>query len=103
MVQENQKSSDSGIPDPLLAQVEVPAFPCIVHMRIDGGEYRGTVANLAGIEATGNSEPDLLGKIVPMFKRVVAEFHQRGETIPWITPLPVPEPTEIKRFIPVHL
>ena len=103
MSQEKQKSSTSQIPGPPLAPLDVPAFPCIVHVRIDGGNYRGNVANLAGIEAIGSSERELLGKIVPMFKRVVGGFHQRGEAIPWITPVPAPEPAETKRFIPVHL
>jgi hypothetical protein len=86
-----------------MAQVDVPAFPCIVHLTTEGGVYRGRVVNLAGIEAEGSSEREMLGKIVPLFKRTVAEIHQRGDSIPWINPVPEPKPTEIKRFIPVHL
>ena len=51
-----------------MAQVEVPAFPCIVHLNAEGGVYRGRVANLAGLEAEASSERELLGKIVPLFK-----------------------------------
>lgn len=86
-----------------MVPVDVPAFPCIVHVTVEGGIYRGRVANLAGIQAAGNSEREMLGKIVPAFKRAVAEFHQQGEGIPWISPVPEPEAAEIKRFIPVHL
>ena len=107
MSQEKSKSttspSDSRTPDPPMAQVDVPAFPCIVHLTTEGGVYRGRVVNLAGIEAEGSSEREMLGKIVPLFKRTVAEIHQRGDSIPWINPVPEPKPTEIKRFIPVHL
>ena len=103
MSEEKQKLSTSQVPDPPLAPLDVPAFLCIVYVSTEGGHYRGRVANLAGIEGTGSSEQNLLGKIVPLFKRTVADFHQRGEAIPWITPLPAPEPAETKRFIPVHL
>ena len=96
-------SADAQPPTPPIAQVDVPAFPCIVHMAVQDGVYRGRVANLAGIEVVGSSEREMLGKIVPVFKRTVAEIHQRGDSIPWITPVPEPKPTEIKRFIPVHL
>jgi len=96
-------SADSQVPSPPMAQVDVPAFPCIVHLAIEDGVYRGRVANLAGIEAEASSEREVLGRIVPVFKRTVAEIHQRGDSIPWITPVPEPKPAEIKRFIPVHL
>jgi len=108
MSQEKSKSAgsvsaDPQVPSPPMAQVDVPAFPCIVHLDVQDGIYRGRVANLAGIEAVASSEREMLGKIVPIFKRTVAEIHQRGDSIPWITPVPDPKPTEIKRFIPVHL
>ena len=108
MSQEKSKSAgsvsaDPQVPSPPMAQVDVPAFPCIVHLDVQDGIYRGRVANLAGIEAVASSEREMLGKIVPIFKRTVAEIHERGDSIPWITPVPEPKPTEIKRFIPVHL
>lgn len=108
MSQEKPKPADSPspasrIPEPPMVPVDVPAFPCIVHVTVEGGAYRGYVANLEGIEAVGNSEREMLGKIVPAFKQTVAELHQQGEAIPWISPVPEPEAAEIKRFIPVHL
>ena len=108
MSQEKSKSAgsssaESQVPNPPMAQVDVPAFPCIVHLAVQDGVYRGRVANLAGIEVVASSEREMLGKIVPLFKRTVAEIHERGDSIPWITPVPEPKPTEIKRFIPVHM
>ncbi len=108
MSQEKSKSAgassaDAQPPNPPMAQVDVPAFPCIVHLAVKDGVYRGRVANLAGIEAVASSEREMLGKIVPIFKRTLAEMHQRGDAIPWIAPVPDPKLDEIKRFIPVHL
>lgn len=95
--------ADSKALQPPMAQVDVPAFPCIVHIAVEDGVYRGRVANLPGIEAEGGSEREMLGKIVPLFKRTVADIYRTGDPIPWITPVPEPVPPEIKRFIPVHL
>lgn len=108
MSQKKPRSTDSSSAEsqslnPPTAQADVPAFPCIVHLTVQNGVYHGRVANLAGIEAVASTEREMLGKIVPIFKRTVAEIHQSGDTIPWITPVPEPTPTEIKRFIPVHL
>ena len=108
MSQEKSKSArsssaESQSPNPPMAQVDVPAFPCIVHLAVQDGVYHGRVANLAGIEAVASTEREMLGKIGPIFKRTVAEIHQRGDAIPWINPVPEPKLTEIKRFIPVHL
>ncbi len=96
-------SADSQAPNPPMPQVDVPAFPCIVHVAVQDGVCRGRVANLAGIEAVASNEREMLGKIVPVFKRTVAQIHQGGDSIPWITPVPEPKPTQVKRFIPVHL
>ena len=99
----DSSSTDSQAPSPPMAQVDVPTFSCIVHLTVEGGVHRGRVANLDGIEAVGSTEREMLGKIIPIFKRTVAEFHQRGDSIPWITPVPEPKANETKRFIPVHL
>ncbi|MGI9471365.1 MAG: hypothetical protein ACR2NZ_07540 [Rubripirellula sp.] len=88
---------------PQLAPVDVPAFPCIVYIRSVEGSMVARVANLPGIEIRGGNERDLLSKIVPEFKRQVAEWHQADDPIPWIEPVPDPEDGEVKRFIPVHL
>lgn len=81
----------------------VPAFTCLVYVSQDSGQVSARVANLAGIQASGSSERDVLGKIVPAFKRRVAELMSSGEEIPWINP---PEPMrdgEQRRIVPVHL
>jgi hypothetical protein len=87
-----------------LPQSAVPAFGCVVYVAdVAGGGVRARVANLAGIEATADSERGALAKIVPAFKARVAEALARGEPIGWIEPVPEPEPGERRRFVPVHL
>lgn len=85
------------------ADTPVPAFTCLVYISQDSGQVSARVANLAGIEASGSSERDVLGKIVPAFKKRVAELIRDDKEIPWIDP---PEPVrdnEQKRIVPVHL
>ena len=85
------------------ADPPVPAFTCLVYIANVDGKIAARVANLEGIEASGSSERDVLGKIVPAFKQRVAELISEGEEIPWIDP---PEPLndgEQKRLVPVHL
>lgn len=92
-----------------IAPADVPTFRCIVYVgKVDGGGTRAHVANLADaggntIQATGASEREALGKIIPLFKKIVTEFHQSDSPIPWIDPVPDPESGEQKRFVPVHL
>ena len=82
---------------------DVPAFTCIVYVRSDGGEVRARVANLEGIEARGSSERDVLGKVIPEFKRRVAVLLGAGDEVPWIDPPVSPNEGEQKRIVPVHL
>jgi hypothetical protein len=92
-----------------IANSDVPTFRCIVYVgKVDGGGTRVHVANLADasgnmIEASGASEREALGKIIPLFKKTVTEFHQGDTEIPWIDPVPDPSSGEQKRFVPVHL
>ena len=92
-----------------IASSDVPTFRCIVYVgKVDGGATRAHVANLVGadgsvIEALGSSEREALGKIIPLFKKIVTDFHQGGTEIPWIDPVPDPLSGEQKRFVPVHL
>jgi len=102
----NEKPTDRpNLPaqQPPMAPVDVPTFPCIVYVRTVDGGMVARVANLPGLELSGSSERDLLSKIVPEFKKRVAEWHQRGEPIPWVEPIAAPVEGEVKRFIPVHL
>lgn len=101
-----QKSPLESIP---VTEPEVPSFCCIVYLDKDNGtETRAHVANLPDasgnvIEATGSNEREALRKIVPLFKKIVTEFHHGDAPIPWIDPIPDPTGNEQKRIIPVHL
>ncbi len=81
----------------------VPAFTCLVYVANVDGTITARVVNLDGIEASGSSERDVLGKIVPAFKKRVAELMSGGEEIPWIDPPEPPRAGEQKRIVPVHL
>ena len=84
--------------------VQVPVFNCLVYLSRDaGGGVRARVANLPGLECTASSEREALGKIVPAFKRRIAELMHAGTPIPWIEPPSPAEAGEQTRFIPVHL
>lgn len=81
----------------------VPAFTCIVYVsQVDRGVL-ARVANLAGIEFQAGTERDALAKIVPAFKKLVAETLESGKTVDWIDPpVPIGE-GEVERYLPVHL
>ena len=84
-------------------EAPVPAFTCLVYVSTVAGRVNARVANLDGIQASGSSERDCLGKVVPAFKARVAELLGNGEEIPWIDPpLPIAD-GEQKRIVPVHL
>jgi hypothetical protein len=83
--------------------VQVPVFSCLIYIATDGGGVRARVANLAGLECAAGNERAALGKLVPAFKKAIAELLRSGAPIPWIEP-PLPaEPGEQVRYIPVHL
>jgi len=63
----------------------------------------GRVANLAGIETSGNSERDVLGKLVREFKSRVSTISVEGQEIAWIDPPMPPSENEQVRSVPVHL
>jgi hypothetical protein len=81
----------------------VPAFTCLVYVWRDAGNFVGRVVNLEGIEAIGNSEREVLGKLVPAFKQRVAGFVISGAPIPWIESPAPPASHQQKRLVPVHL
>jgi len=82
----------------------VPTFACIAYVRKqDDGTVAGRVVNLAGIEATGNAERDVLSKLVREFKSQVSKLHAEGRSIAWIDPLPPLLDGEQRRSIPMHL
>ncbi len=92
-----------GLPGIVPQQADVPVFNCVVHITIDGeGQVFAKTANLAGIECRGNSQRDVLSKIVPLFKERVGELHRAGDPIEWID---VEKPTADTQvlLVPVHL
>ncbi|MEM9412462.1 MAG: hypothetical protein AAGA30_15215 [Planctomycetota bacterium] len=89
------------------AKPTVPTIPCVVHIKAiesegDACSLVGRVVNLDGIEATGNSERDILQKLTREFKAIVVELSEAGQSIPWVE-VPELEKGERKRSIPVHL
>ena len=94
---DNLEITDGGQPS-------VPVFTCLIYVQQrDDGTVAGRVANLAGIEATGNSERTVLSKLVGEFKTQVANLHAAGQQILWIDPPPPPSDHEQIRSVPMHL
>ena len=85
------------------AAASVPTFACIVYVAKTADGMRARVANLPDLEFTGNTEREILGRIVPAFKQRVSEWLTAGEEIPWIEPPSPIAADEQKRFVPVHL
>ena len=82
---------------------DVPAFTCLVYVRTVDGQVSARVANLDGIEASAGNEREVLGKVIPAFKKQVAELIHGGQPIPWIDPPRPLDDGEQKRIVPVHL
>ncbi|QEG37004.1 hypothetical protein [Bythopirellula goksoeyrii] len=82
----------------------VPVFVCLVYVhKNEDATVTGRVANLAGIEASGSSERDVLGKVMREFKSRVVKMFEAGQEIPWIDPPEPPQQNEQIRSIPMHL
>ena len=80
----------------------IPVFTCIVYVSRQGDVVTARVANLAGIEATGASERDVLAKVCREFKARIAKFAEAGDELSLIE-APAPAENEQVRSIPVHL
>ncbi len=82
----------------------VPVYTCLVYVhKNDDATVTGRVANLAGIDAKGSSERDVLGKVVREFKSQVFKMHEEGREIPWLVPPQPIKDNEQVRSVPVHL
>jgi hypothetical protein len=82
----------------------VPVFTCLVYVRKhEDATVSGRVANLAGIEASGSSERDVLSKVTREFKSRVFTMFEDGQEIPWVDPPQPPLENEQIRSVPVHL
>ena len=81
----------------------VPVFSCHVILKNADGMVHARVANLAGIEAQGETERDALMAVSRLFKDTVMAQHKAGDEIPWLEPAIKAADDEYERFIPVHL
>lgn len=83
----------------------VPVFNCVVILNRDAVTSRlsARVANLAGFNAEGNAERELLMLLTKRFKTFAQDCVQNNRPIPWIDPPESPQSGELQRFIPVHL
>ncbi len=82
----------------------VPVFVCLVYVHTrEDSTVIGRVANLAGIEASGSSEREVLVKVTGEFKSRVFKMFEEGQEIPWIDPPGPPLENEQVRSVPVHL
>lgn len=98
--------SESGPILPVVTPPQpVPVYDCRVYLRGPDAEgwLQGRVANLPGIAGRARGERELLTQLVRDFKWQLIERRSKGETVPWVEPLPAPEPGEKQRWIPVHL
>lgn len=83
---------------------DVPTFSCIAYVsRNPSGGVTARTANLEGIECTGATEREALGKLVSVFKEEVTDHMKGDQGVPWIDPPVDMEPDEQRRIIPVHL
>jgi len=83
---------------------DVPVFTCLVYVhKNDDGTVTGRVANLAGIEASGSSERDVLSRVTREFKSQVFKMFEEDQEIPWVDPPQPPVEGEQVRRVPVHL
>ena len=82
----------------------VPLFNCrVIVSRDAGGKVTATAAELADLSVAADSEREALQKLVPAFKRQMAEYVAAGTEIPWIKPGKSPAADERELFIAVHL
>ncbi|MEQ8789090.1 MAG: hypothetical protein RIC55_22450 [Pirellulaceae bacterium] len=90
---------------PLGPPTDVPVYNCRVYVapRNEAGVIVARAANLAEVAGLGESEREALQQIVALFKVKLAAFREAKQEIPWIDPVPPPEPGESERWIAVHL
>lgn len=81
----------------------VPVFDCHVLLRETENGFEARTANLDGISTRGPTEREALLQIVKLFKSTVEKYVRAGQAIPFRAEPHAPEPTEVERWIPVHL
>ena len=100
----NENSSDR-LPEirPISAPMEVPVFSVVIYVSHIDHNVKARVANLPDLLFTASSEPMVLKQAITEVKRRLASWHETGEKIPWIEPIPEPTADEQQRLVPVHL
>lgn len=96
----NPDPDKSALP---IADTSVPVFDCHVLLRTTDKGVEARTANLDGVTAFGPTERDALLAIVKVFKKTVADHHQRNEPIPFRPESEKPQDGEVERWVPVHL
>ena len=91
--------------DSSAAAASVPVFNCVLHVaQADAaGIIMARAANLAGIAGRGRTQREAIAAAVSTFKAAVADFHARGEAIPFNLTPDRPGPGETELLIAVHL
>jgi hypothetical protein len=84
---------------------EVPVYNCRVYVarRNEQGLVVARAANLADVVGCGESEREALQQVVARFKTRIQQCRDGQQEIPWIQPVPAPEPGETERWLAVHL
>jgi hypothetical protein len=90
---------------PVGPPTDVPVYNCRVYVapRNEQGVVVARAANLADVVGEGDSEREALQQVVARFKAKVQQFRDGQQEIPWIQPVPAPEPGETERWLAVHL
>ncbi len=82
----------------------VPVYNCHVYLSqsADSGLLTARGATLPEVQATGQSEREVLQNVVRAFKQAILRYTAAGQAIPWVDP-PLPAATgERPRWVPVH-
>ena len=88
---------------PISPPMDVPVFNIVIYVSEADGKVEARVANLPDLCFHASSEPLALKQAITEVKRRLAAWHSAAAPIPWIDPVPPPDPNETQRFVPVHL
>ena len=88
---------------PISQPMDVPVFNIVIHVSETAGKTKATVVNLPDLSFEASSEPMALKKAITEVKSRLANWHGKGEPIPWIELVPEPASNEQQRLVPVHL
>ena len=94
------EDSQKPVPPKVYDLEPVPVFDCQVILKRDTetNQITAVVANFAGIQVTGSSEPDVLRKIAEAYKNELRPYVEGKKEIPWIKPREM-EADEFRRVL----